>query len=101
MICVLCVCVYIYIYTYNYSYMIICPFRHAVKSTSKFMLVAQLYILVKYKSHTCDDTKRYHECMPTHLRPVHLFRVFLLRVLESNFPGDPLSKSTDMIIPTP
>ena len=23
------------------------------------------------------------------LRPVHLLRVFLLRVLESNFPGDP------------
>ena len=25
-----------------------------------------------------------------HLRPVHLLRAFLLRVLESNFPGDPL-----------
>ena len=24
------------------------------------------------------------------IRPVHLLRVFLLRVLESNFPGDPL-----------
>ena len=24
------------------------------------------------------------------VRPVHLLRVFLLRVLESNFPGDPL-----------
>ena len=34
------------------------------------------------------------------LRPVHLLRVFLLRVLESNFPGDPLSNSTDMRIPT-
>ena len=31
----------------------------------------------------------------------HLLRVFLLRVLESNFPGDPLSKFTDMRIPTP
>ena len=31
------------------------------------------------------------------LRPVHLLRVSLLRVLESNFPGDPL---TDMRIPT-
>ena len=30
------------------------------------------------------------------LRPVSL-----LRVLESNFPGDPLSKLTDMRIPTP
>ena len=35
------------------------------------------------------------------VRPVHLLRVFLLRVLESNFPGDPLSNSTDMRIPTP
>ena len=28
-------------------------------------------------------------------------RASLLRVLESNFPGDPLSNSTDMRIPTP
>ena len=36
-----------------------------------------------------------------HIRPVHLLRVSLLRVLESNFPGDSLSNSTDMRIPTP
>ena len=35
------------------------------------------------------------------LRPVHLLRVSLLRVLESNFPGDSLSNSLDMRIPTP
>ena len=35
------------------------------------------------------------------VRPVHLLRVFLFRVLESNFPGDPLSNSTDIGIPTP
>ena len=35
------------------------------------------------------------------LRPVHLLRVFLLRVLESNFPGDSLYNYTDMRIPTP
>ena len=40
-------------------------------------------------------------CFRNQLRPVHLLRVFLLRVLESNFPGDPLSNSTDMRIPTP
>ena len=34
------------------------------------------------------------------IRPVHLLRVVLLRVLESNFPGDPLSNSTDMRMPT-
>ena len=38
-------------------------------------------------------------CLLT-LRPVHLLRVFLFKVLESNFPGDPLSKFTDMRIPT-
>ena len=35
------------------------------------------------------------------LRPVHLLRVVLLRVLESNFPGDSLQDYTDMRIPTP
>ena len=35
------------------------------------------------------------------IRPAHLLLVFLLRVPESNFPGDPLSNSTDMRIPTP
>ena len=33
------------------------------------------------------------------IRPVHLLRVVLLRVLESYIPGDPLSKFTDMRIP--
>ena len=32
----------------------------------------------------------YEARVPDELRPVHLLRVFLLRVLESNFPGDPL-----------
>ena len=35
------------------------------------------------------------------IRPVHLSRVSLLRVLESNFPGDPLSNSTDKRIRIP
>ena len=35
------------------------------------------------------------------VRPVHLLRVFLLRVLESNFPGDSLYNYMDMIVPTP
>ena len=39
--------------------------------------------------------------MLTRVRPVHLLRVSLLRVRESNFPGDPLENSTDMRIPTP
>ena len=34
------------------------------------------------------------------VHPVHLLRVFLLRVLESNFPGDSLYNYTDMRIPT-
>ena len=39
--------------------------------------------------------------LTTLICPVHLLRVFLLGVLESNFPGDSLSNSTDMRIPTP
>ena len=35
------------------------------------------------------------------MRPVHLLRVSLLKVLESNFPEDPLSNAADMRIPTP
>ena len=35
------------------------------------------------------------------VRPVHLLRVSLLRVAESNFPGDSLYNSTDMRISTP
>ena len=34
-------------------------------------------------------------------RPVHLLRVSLLRVLESNFPGDSLYNYMDMRVPTP
>ena len=35
------------------------------------------------------------------VRQVHLLRVFLLRVLESSYPGDSLSNYMDMIVPTP
>ena len=68
--------IYIYIYTYMYMYMHI---------TSLSMYVC-MYIYIYIYSY---------------IRPVHLLRVFLLRVLESNFMGDSLSNSTDMIIPTP
>ena len=49
----------------------------------------------------CASAARTHFCVSACLRPVHLLRVFLLRVLESNFPGDSLSNSMDMIVPTP
>ena len=39
--------------------------------------------------------------IPCAVRPVHLLRVVLSRVLESNVPGDSLSNSTDTRIPTP
>ena len=35
------------------------------------------------------------------IRPVHLLRVSVLRVLESNFPGNSLYSYTDMRIRTP
>ena len=36
-----------------------------------------------------------------YVRPVHLLRVSLLRVLETNFPGDSLYDYMDTIVPTP
>ena len=60
-------CIYIYIYVYTY------------------MLTIQLmsYIL------TTEPNIHGYQTEPNMLCPVHLFRVFLLRVLESNFPGIP------------
>ena len=64
-----------------------------------------LYVACFCRAHRSAERTSPRACVrnqstPT-LRPVHLSRVSLLRVLESNFPGDPLSNSTDMRIPTP
>ena len=63
--------IYIHIYTYTYAYMYVYIY---------YSIYIYIYIYIP---------------------PVHLLRVFLLRVLESNFPGDSLYNSTDMRIPTP
>ena len=52
-------------------------------------------------AHTRRATSRSARGVCYIIRPVHLLRVFLLKVLESNFPGDSLYNSTDMKIPTP
>ena len=52
--------------------------RHNASTTNRFKL--QL-IIRKLRSLTW---------CPNEIRPVHLLRVSLLRVLESNFPGDSL-----------
>ena len=49
----------------------------------------------------CQRPQPQHFAVDLVLRPVHLLRVSLLRVLESNSQGDSLYNSTDMIIPTP
>ena len=72
-----CVCVYIYIY----YFMILLSYL-----TINVIIIIILAILLLFDSN---------------LSSVHLLRVFLVRVLESNFPGDPLYNYTDMTIPTP
>ena len=72
------VCVHIYIYIYIYTH--ICIHRIAI----------HIHIAIVW---LCYDN--------VELRPVHLLMVSLLRVLESNFPGDSLSNYMDMRIPTP
>ena len=66
----LSLCIYIYIYIHTYTYF---P-----------RVVAQ-------------EAGRFGR--PGGLRPVHQLRVFLLRVLGSNFPGDSLYSYMDMIVP--
>ena len=78
-------CIYIYIYIYLYI-----KFRKTTNprpffSTPRLAKAAVLDVSAGTR---------------TNIRPVHLLRVVLLRVLESNFPGDPLSNSMGMIIPT-
>ena len=81
-------CVYIYIYT-NIIWLW-GPGAGRLSSCEK------LYIL--------RPRDRGHKLGPAFrgsLRPVHLLRVVLLRVLESKFLGDSLSNSMDMRMPTP
>ena len=93
-------CIYIYIYT---------------EREREIHVFTYIYIYIYITSHpTCGQGALAAEEAPpggaeaagrqgvtTCLRPVHLLRVFLLRVLESNFPGDSLPDSMDMRIPTP
>ena len=76
-----CMCVYIYIYiyvnTYIYIYIYIYTYvRHIAECLPGGHGFAQVRRLT---TRGCEW-----------LRPVHLLRAFLLRVLESSFPGDPL-----------
>ena len=66
------VCMYVCMYVYIYIYIYTCMYA---------------YIHV----HELFGPKRAFSTSgrALSLRPVHLLRVFLLRVLESNFPGDP------------
>ena len=76
----MCVYMYIEIYVYVVAYVLSVVFR----------LFVLFFVIVFYI-----------QVLPTFIRPVHLLRVSLLRVLEASFPGDPLQNSTDMRIPTP
>ena len=81
-------CLYIYIYIYNthmctYIYIYI----HINISINKQHIHTYKVPAVRRKSGA--------------IRPVHLLRVSLLRVLEPNFPEDSLYNYMDMIIPIP
>ena len=80
---------YVYIYIYMYIYMCI-------------YIYIYIYIVIPWgRGRDWGAPKSGRALVRSALRPVHLLRVVLLRVLESNFPGDSLKNSTDMRIPTP
>ena len=81
------------------SHLPTCPFDN--KSPDQLSLVSCMSRVRPRTNGQCG-TRFPRDVTQTHgVRPVHLLRVSLLRVLESTFPGDPLSNSTDMRIPTP
>ena len=47
-------------------------------------------LIICYNSYELTMTVSYDFGVRLHIRPVHLLRVSLLRVRESNFPGDSL-----------
>ena len=91
--------IYIHIYIYIYVYIHICIYIYihtsmcAVLFPHPWFLTAACSRLspkscnLRHHVNTWSATCRN---IPRKLRPVHLLRVFLLRVLESSFPGDSL-----------
>ena len=75
--------IYIYIYIYTHS-------THNIYITHICTISSQFRPL-----HALDQP--WFGSLPK-VRPVHLSRVSLLRVLESNFPGDPLSNSSVLVV---
>ena len=86
------VCVYIYIYIHTHIYVYIYIYIHTHTYT-----YTHTYRSARRGRASCAG-RAAPGCLNTitityynhYLRPVHLLRVSLLRVLESNFPGDPL-----------
>ena len=56
------------------------------------MIIMKMMIIRSCRPRRCPVRRRGGSTKQNHtiIRPVHLLRVFLLRVLESNFPGDSL-----------
>ena len=84
----ICLSIYIYIYVYVYTHMLTII---AVTITITITII----ICIINGSRSSEDR------FDSRVRQVHLLRVFISRVLESNFPGGSLYNSTDMRIPTP
>ena len=111
--------IYLSIYLYIYIY-IEWPYRRQTTGRAApahtitvclityYNILSQLPITITYCNYLLRNYDIFVTCRQLLIfrglqlvRPVHLSRVSLLRVLESIFPGDPLSNSTDMRIPTP
>ena len=93
----MCVCVYIYIYIYYViSCLVIMSFYFFSGLYRYARLMYFIYVLclisAAFSFVSTDQAAEDDDPAPRPLviRPVHLLRVFLLRILESNFPGDPL-----------
>ena len=84
-------CIYIYIYIYLFIYIY-----------NNHTIYIHIFNIQEAPQEVRPEGSELARCSLEQMavRPVHLLRVFLLRVLESNFPGDSLYNYTDMRIPT-
>ena len=88
----MCVCIYIYIererYVGNHICMCIYVYIYIYRERGRDMYTQYItnYMFDQHKSYISKALTN------VRVRPVHLLRVVLLRVLESNFPGDSLYK---------
>ena len=117
--------IYIYTYIYIYIYIYVCVLRsfssqlsraagaraaprvtNTTTTTIIIIITTTTTMIIVINCNNADNNNNGPLPRPagrparSAVRPVHLLSVFLLRVLESNFPGDSLYNYTKMRIPT-